>query len=317
MTSNQSKTIPDAVNKELDHLVLQELLTHLRDRPQVQNIDIMNTAGFCRNCLAKWRHRAARKLPLSGATYEQACEYVYGMPYDEYKKKHQMKATPAQLELFKSNEAFHASHDGLDLSPVPAASAIPHSSVCCDEFGNEVCMTTPIEVPASVQISSGDFPEHPVMFAVLTISDRAYQGVYADLSGPKIEQTISNFAQFNYRFGERAIVPDEQDRIEATLRDWVTSHDVIITTGGTGLSKRDVTPEATLKVIEKRIPGIAEHLRRESAKNEPMAWLSRGEAGSIGSCLIVNLPGSPAAAEVCTRALLPLILRSVKLLRPE
>jgi molybdopterin adenylyltransferase len=296
----------------INHLVLQELIKHFQDRPQVQNIDVMNVAGFCRNCLAKWRHRICKQLQVEGSTYEQALEYVYGMPYDTYKKQYQTKATQEQLDLFKSTEQFHANHAGFDATPVPK------SNVCCDEEGNDnndnACET--------VDIKAANVNEHKVSsleatfsikIGIITLSDRASKGIYKDASGTAMQAIITNHTTYPCVIGDYALLPDDKEAITAKLREFSTHHDVILTTGGTGLSPRDVTPEATLAVMDRRVPGVSELLRRESAKTEPMAWLSRGESGMIGKCLVVNLPGRPTAAVDCTKMVLPLLPRVMKL----
>ena len=133
----------------------------------------------------------------------------------------------------------------------------------------------------------------PVTFGVLTASDRASSGEYEDLSGPAIEEFLS-FAISNPFHLERRIIPDEQDRIEATLIELCDAGcSVIITTGGTGPAPRDVTPDATEAVCERMLPGFGEQMRAISLRHVPTAVLSRQTAGVRGQSLILNLPGSP------------------------
>ena len=146
--------------------------------------------------------------------------------------------------------------------------------------------------------------------SVITISDRASQGVYEDRSGPAIEtilrENISGCTVSRY------IVPDESEIILKTLAD--NHHaDVVITTGGTGLSPRDITPEVTTHYCDRLIPGIAEIIRSESYKETPNAMLSRGVAGMKGKTVIVNFPGSVRAAEFCTRLVAPVLVHAVKM----
>lgn len=127
---------------------------------------------------------------------------------------------------------------------------------------------------------------------VLTISDRAAAGEREDRSGRLVAERLIalGFA------AEQAIVPDERDRIEGALSHGAERHPLVVTTGGTGLTPRDVTPQATLAVIDYEVPGLAEAMRAEGRRQTPMAALSRAVAGVRGRSLIVNLPGSPSGA---------------------
>jgi molybdopterin adenylyltransferase len=126
---------------------------------------------------------------------------------------------------------------------------------------------------------------------ILTVSDLGAMGQRADTSGDAIFEWAG---RHGYEVAVRSVVPDETDRIAGKLVRWADSGevDVILTTGGTGLTRRDVTPEATAGVLERLAPGIAEALRGAAAPQFPRAWLSRGVAGTRGTTLIVNLPGS-------------------------
>ncbi len=128
---------------------------------------------------------------------------------------------------------------------------------------------------------------------VLTISDSASSGKRKDASGAAVQELLALTGRFQVECG--AVVPDETDAISAILERWADSGacDLIVTTGGTGLSPRDVTPEATLNIIEREIPGMAEAMRMEGLKNTPRAMLSRAVCGVRNRTLIVNLPGSP------------------------
>jgi molybdopterin adenylyltransferase len=131
-----------------------------------------------------------------------------------------------------------------------------------------------------------------IRVGILTMSDKGYAGEREDTSGQVIREMVQ---RIEGRVDRYEIVPDERDFIEARLKEWADSGtvDLILTTGGTGLSPRDVTPEATLAVVDRLVPGIAEVMRQESLKKTPFAMLSRSVAGTRGSTLIVNLPGSP------------------------
>ena len=152
--------------------------------------------------------------------------------------------------------------------------------------------------------------------AVITISDRASRGEYADRSGPEIEKEL--LARFPGASVTRRVVPDEQEEILAALEAAAAAaSDFILTTGGTGISPRDVTPEATRRFCEKEIPGIAEALRAQSLAETPAAMLSRGYAGIRGTCVVVNFPGSVKAVRRCMEALAPVMEHALRMIRGE
>ncbi|MBM3879256.1 MAG: molybdopterin adenylyltransferase [Verrucomicrobia bacterium] len=147
----------------------------------------------------------------------------------------------------------------------------------------------------------------------LTVSDRAAAGEYADRSGPEIERVLrACFGEDNQFL--RAVVPDEADQIAAQLRAFADREgcDLIVTTGGTGVAPRDVTPEATLAVLDKELPGFGELMRSESMKRVATAILSRATAGTRGKALIVNLPGKPTAVAECLAVLVEAIREGVE-----
>jgi len=151
---------------------------------------------------------------------------------------------------------------------------------------------------------------------VLTISDACSRGERKDTSGETIVSWITSRKD---KLAARELVPDETVEIVQTLTQWC-DHDVadlILTTGGTGLAPRDVTPEATHSVIERMAPGVAEELRRHGTASTPYAVLSRGLAGVRNKTLIVNLPGSPKGVEDGLKVLGDLIEHAVKLIRDE
>jgi molybdopterin adenylyltransferase len=147
----------------------------------------------------------------------------------------------------------------------------------------------------------------------VTLSDRASAGVYADLSGPAIETVVRDCLDPEACFLTR-LIPDDQPLIESTLRDLADVHGcpLIVTTGGTGPSPRDVTPEATRAVIQKELPGFGETMRAVSFPSVPTAILSRATAGVRGRTLIVNLPGNPRAIDTCLRPCVPAILECLR-----
>ena len=149
--------------------------------------------------------------------------------------------------------------------------------------------------------------------AVLTVSDRRFRGEGEDEGGPLIEQMVTAAGG---EIATRDVVADERDHIEARLRAWSNSGDVdvVITTGGTGLGPRDVTPQATLAVIEYEAPGIAELMRASGVKHTPFAALSRQVCGVRNKTLIINLPGSPKAVAEGLDAILPILEHAVEMM---
>jgi molybdenum cofactor synthesis domain-containing protein len=151
---------------------------------------------------------------------------------------------------------------------------------------------------------------------ILTLSDRSARGERPDASGPALEAVIR--AQ-GWQVACTGVLPDEQSEIRRLLAEWADSGemDVLLTTGGTGFSPRDVTPEATLSVVERPAPGIAEAMRSASLAVTPHAMLSRAAAGIRAGVLIINLPGSPKAAVENLQVVLPVLPHAVQLLRSD
>ena len=151
---------------------------------------------------------------------------------------------------------------------------------------------------------------------ILTVSDKGSRGERADTSGDAVREMLEGTGAMIVR---REIVPDERWRIAQVLREWADSaaFDVIITTGGTGLAARDVTPEATSEIAEKIVPGIGEAVRAEGLRHTPKAMLSRGIAVVRGATLIVNLPGSEKGARESLAAVLEVLPHAVELLRGD
>lgn len=152
-----------------------------------------------------------------------------------------------------------------------------------------------------------------IRVGVLTVSDRSYRGERADTSGPALVDTLN---KIGWLVLITKIVPDEMKEIQDVLIDWSERGDIdlVLTTGGTGFAPRDITPEATLAVLQRLAPGMAEAMRSSSLKVTPHAMLSRGAAGIRNRTIIVNLPGSPKAAVENLKVILPVIPHAVELL---
>ena len=149
---------------------------------------------------------------------------------------------------------------------------------------------------------------------ILTISDAGSKGERADSSGDAISEIM---AREDYEQVCRTIVPDERDLVSARLREWCDGGevDLVLTTGGTGLGPRDVTPEATRDVLDLEAPGIAEAMRTETLKNTPFAMLSRSVAGVRSGCMVINLPGSPTGARECLEVALAAIPHALEMIK--
>ena len=150
--------------------------------------------------------------------------------------------------------------------------------------------------------------------AVLTVSDRVSEGRMPDESGPAVAGILG---EAGFEVSAVEVVPDERQRIADYLLAGCAGHDLLVTTGGTGLAARDVTPEATRSVIAYEVPGLGELMRAAGLASTPLAALSRSLAGVRERTLILNLPGSVRGAEESLRAVLPALGHAVKLLRGE
>ena len=146
---------------------------------------------------------------------------------------------------------------------------------------------------------------------VLTVSDRCARGESEDLSGPAVAALLR---ENGFTVQSHQTVADEQGEIEDALRAAAASHALVVTTGGTGLTRRDVTPEATRAVCSRLLDGLAEQMRAEGLKETPFAVLSRGVCGVLGNSLIVNVPGAPRGAVTSLRAVLPVLAHALQLL---
>lgn len=311
----------------------RQLVAHFQMRTDVQNIELMILSGFCRNCLSKWYHAGVAAQGVA-MPYDEACQRVYGMTVAEWKKTHQSKASEEQLRRMEETKAQHAKHAPVVVAPaaqptVPAAPEAPAAPQCAAPGGvlSDVCCVPAEDVvsrpPQPLATPPPPPPPAPVeiRLGILTVSDRAHAGTYDDLSGPEIDSCMRQHAagphgaQWRLAVAARAIVPDERPQIAQRLLEWsepgaaggAAACNLILTTGGTGLAPRDVTPEATSEVVERPAPGIVELLLRSALAVEPLAALSRATAGVRGGTLIVNLPGRPKAVRENLATLMPLL----------
>jgi molybdenum cofactor synthesis domain-containing protein len=156
----------------------------------------------------------------------------------------------------------------------------------------------------------------PIVVGIITVSDKASRGEREDAGGPAIRELVEAAGA---TVGAYVVVPDEQDQIAAQIRAMADERglDVVFTTGGTGLSPRDVTPQATLSAVDYQVPGLAEAMRAESLKKTPAAMTSRAVAGVRGRTLVVNLPGSPKGVRECLEVVMPAIPHAVSVMRGE
>ena len=314
------------------------------------NIDIMNAAGMCRNCVAKWYHGGMVYAGATDATYESALESVYGESYGSWKAKHQKKATEEQLARFEATKRYHAKHVPVaqitpavprnsprspraagiaaaagdfnitvapppKKAPPPRVPVAPGAEPCCyddddddvdDEDGAGAGAVSPAPPPAAKTLKLG----------ILTVSDRASKGTYKDETGPALEKALDAYAVDV----KRAIVPDDAAEIAAAIAKWADAdRTLVLTAGGTGFGPRDVTPEATKEVLDKEAPGIIDVVHADALKrgSDLDSLLSRATAGVRKACVVVNLPGRPAAATRNANVLLPTLLKAVALATSE
>lgn len=294
-------------------------------------------------------HAIMQSLDAMG--YDEAAQYVYGMKYDEWKDRHSQKASDETIQKFNDSKPLWATWDkeilakraeqpagarmaSMSLSagkPADVSGGLTTSSllsnVCCKDIDEQPPTIDEIPVVAEKR-NTREVPPYrsplppSVSFslAILTVSDRAASGQYetGDLSGPAVkeavEEAVSSYGGLvTLQSTDAAIVSDDAEAIQQKLKEWAdVSHiNLILTTGGTGFSPRDVTPEATNLVVDKVCDGLVAFCTMECARKQPLASLSRGSAGVRGKTLIVNLPGNPQGAQEIIPVLLPLALHAL------
>lgn len=155
-----------------------------------------------------------------------------------------------------------------------------------------------------------------INLGILTISDKGWRGERDDKSGQAVKESLASLSP---RLVKYEVIPDEASVIAATLAEWADGGrlDIILTTGGTGLAERDITPEATLSILDKTVPGLTEAMRAKTATVIPFAILSRAVAGVRKKCLIINLPGSTRAVTECLEVILPVIPHALEIIKGE
>jgi len=147
--------------------------------------------------------------------------------------------------------------------------------------------------------------------AVITVSDSCYQGKRQDSSGPRLQRLLRD-SEFEITFTKT--VPDVREQIASTVREAAAQARFVVTTGGTGISARDVTPEATASVCDRMLDGVVAVMRAEGLNQTPFAALSRGLCGTLGTSLVLNLPGNPAGAETSLKSVLSIVAHALDLL---
>lgn len=287
---------------------------------------------------------------LDALGYDEAAEYVYGMGYGEWKKRYAKKATDETMEQYNASKPIHATHDKdllatrgekPDMPVAPnAMSSTVLSNICCQDPEEAARSSLPAllnnketqkVIPKVPHPPSGD---NKFLLSILTISDRASSGEYraGDLSGPAVAKAVTNVvkqmmenqgseggrSRVEFKVLKTDIVPDDVEAIQNKLKEWSVGDakvDLILTTGGTGFAKRDVTPEATRAILDKECHGLMSYIASECAKLQPLAALSRGTAGICRGTFIANLPGNPTGVDEIIPLLFPLALHAIKDLR--
>ena len=281
---------------------------------------------------------AATIQALNQTGYDETARYVYGMTYGDWKKRHQQKATDEQMQLYESSKPLHAVHDKELLAKRSTTSGSSSSSsssgtnapllsnVCCQNVddsninNNNNKISSNRTLQAALLFQPPPWPTSlpvPLKMAVLTVSDRASAGTYQDFSGPAVVQAVQAIYNDKLEITPVVVVPDQIEAIQSQLKSWAANdgshHHIILTTGGTGWSSRDVSPEATRGILDQECSGLMAFVTTECSRlHQPLSSLSRGTAGVLGGkTLVANLPGNPAGVKEMVPILFPLLLHAV------
>ena len=316
-------------------LLLQQQDNHTNSNNSSNLIQALDALGYDETAehvygctYPEWKKRHATK-----ATDEQMDRYNASKPLHAAHDKEVLKVKaerPSPVVADDNNTNAAASNSRPAGTGDDGTKSSLLSDVCCEDVESAataaMCRPTTSSSAAkpTVPPPSGKMS---INIGILTVSDRAAVGQYetGDLSGPAVEHTLGLIVDgMNHQGGNiihrvtsRDIVPDDMDAIAAKLREWsapgvVDACDLIFTTGGTGFSPRDVTPEATRSVLDKESQGLMAWVSSECSGGQPLAALSRGTAGMMGQTLIVNLPGSPAGVKQTMAVVCPLLLHAMK-----
>lgn len=233
--------------------------------------------------------------------------------------KNSVNGSEMDIYLTKSDQDLAGIHEGLAVTLSKSLDLIDGHFLYFDEEDpllllkdNDGQFSAQVVRPGFISVSQSVSLWRPIRASVLTMSDKGSRGEREDRSGPAL---IGMLPDIGATLHDRAIVPDDQEAIRSKIMQWADegSH-LILLTGGTGLSKRDVTPEAVLSLTDRIIPGIGEAMRSMTAPLSPTAYLSRGFAATYRESLILALPGSERGAQECFTAVAPLLRHAVEIL---
>ena len=284
---------------------------------------------------------------LDALGYDEAAQYVYGCDYGDWKKKHAKKASDEQMQKYNDSMPLHSVFDKMLLATKAEKPSVPmclpaapstsdekkslFSNVCCQDVDDEPTAAPQPKAPdtkKSRTLPPFVPPKPPTggvtfSIAVITVSDRAFKNEYesGDLSGPAVEQAVRQCVEtlitqetpIHCDILPTSIVPDEMEQIQSKIRECADAGvDLVLTTGGTGFAPRDVTPEATVAVMDRECHGLMAFVTTECSKHQPLASLSRGTAGLLGMTMICNLPGNPKGVGEIVPILLPVVLHGIR-----